>query len=130
MVDKAILTRKSQLSSPANGKLITKVSEAVEADVELAVQAAQKAFDTVWGLNASGSTRSELLWSLAKTMEKHQEELAAIEALDNGEEARAPRVHSRGSLVIGTCRQNVRLGKRHRCRVLDRDYQVLRRLGR
>ncbi|KJA17654.1 hypothetical protein HYPSUDRAFT_46123 [Hypholoma sublateritium FD-334 SS-4] len=70
--------------NPTNGKLITKVSEAVEADVELAVAAAQKAFDTVWGLNASGSTRSELLWSLAKTMEKHQEELAAIEALDNG----------------------------------------------
>jgi aldehyde dehydrogenase (NAD+) len=69
----------------ANGKLITKVSEATEKDVDIAVEAAQKAFDTVWGLNASGADRAELLWALAKGMEKHKEELAAIEALDNGE---------------------------------------------
>ena len=84
--------RISKWSSTANGKLITKVSEGVESDLELAVEAAQKAFDTVWGLNASGSLRSELLWNLAKAMEKHQEELAAIEALDNGEETRTSRV--------------------------------------
>ncbi|KAF9471864.1 aldehyde dehydrogenase [Pholiota conissans] len=70
--------------NPTNGKLITKVSEAVEKDVDLAQEAAQKAFDTVWGLNASGALRSELLWALAKGMEKYQAELAAIEALDNG----------------------------------------------
>ncbi|KAJ2924338.1 hypothetical protein H1R20_g12754, partial [Candolleomyces eurysporus] len=70
--------------NPTNGKLITKVSEGVEKDVDLAVEAAQKAFDTAWGLNAPGSQRSELLWKLAQAMEKHHDELAAVEALDNG----------------------------------------------
>ncbi|CAA7262407.1 unnamed protein product [Cyclocybe aegerita] len=52
--------------NPTNGKVITSISEAVEKDVDLAVAAAQKAFDTV------------------KSMERHKEELAAIESLDNG----------------------------------------------
>lgn len=52
-----------------------------------AVEAAQHAFDTVWGLNAPGSVRSEHLWNLAKVMEKHKEELAALESLDNGKTA-------------------------------------------
>ncbi|KAH6904624.1 aldehyde dehydrogenase [Coprinopsis sp. MPI-PUGE-AT-0042] len=57
-------------------KLITKISEGVEKDVDLAVEAAQKAFDEAWGLN--------LLWKLAQAMEEAHEELAAIEAMDNG----------------------------------------------
>ena len=71
--------------SIATGKLITSISEATEKDVDLAVASAQKAFDTVWGLNTPGSKRAEALWSLAQAMERHKEELAAIEALDNGE---------------------------------------------
>lgn len=73
------------LSPPANGQLITKISEGLEEDVNLAVAAAQKAFDTTWGLNTSGPKRGELLWKLAQLMETHKNELAAIEALDNGD---------------------------------------------
>jgi aldehyde dehydrogenase (NAD+) len=71
--------------SAATGKVITSVSEATAQDVDLAVEAAQKAFDTVWGLKASGSKRSNLLWKLADAMERHKEELAALEALNNGD---------------------------------------------
>jgi aldehyde dehydrogenase (NAD+) len=70
--------------NPTNGKLITSVSEGTEKDVDLAVEAAQKAFDTTWGLKSSGSQRSELLYKLATLMEKYHDELAALEALDNG----------------------------------------------
>jgi aldehyde dehydrogenase (NAD+) len=70
--------------NPTNGKLITTISEATAKDVDLAVEAAQTAFDTVWGLNASGSARAEHLMRLAQTMEKYKNELAAIESLDNG----------------------------------------------
>jgi aldehyde dehydrogenase (NAD+) len=70
--------------NPTNGKVITAIAEGVEKDVDIAVEAAQKAFETVWGLNVSGHARSEHLWNLAQTMEKHQAELAALEALDNG----------------------------------------------
>ena len=69
---------------PATGQVITKVSEATEEDVDIAVEAAQKAFETTWGLNASGSVRSNLLWKLAELMERDLDELAALEALDNG----------------------------------------------
>jgi len=71
-------------SVPGTGKLITKVSEATEEDVDIAVEAAQKAFETTWGLNAPGSVRSNLLWKLAQLIERDFDELAALEALDNG----------------------------------------------
>lgn len=52
--------------------------------MDIAVEAAQKAFETTWGLNASGNVRSNLLWKLAQLMERDIDELAALEALDNG----------------------------------------------
>ncbi|KAN0082987.1 Aldehyde dehydrogenase domain containing protein [Tylopilus felleus] len=70
--------------NPTNGKVITAISEATAKDVDIAVDAAQKAFDTVWGLNAPGSQRSILLGKLARLLEEHADELAALEALDNG----------------------------------------------
>ncbi|KAF8066470.1 aldehyde dehydrogenase [Lyophyllum atratum] len=73
-----------EVINPTNGKVITKVSEATEKDVDVAVAAAQNAFDTTWGLNASGASRGELLNKLAALMVEHKGELAALEALDNG----------------------------------------------
>jgi aldehyde dehydrogenase (NAD+) len=70
--------------NPTTGKPITKVAEATSKDVDLAVDAAHKAFETTWGLNMGGSDRSRLLAKLARLMEENQQELAAIEALDNG----------------------------------------------
>ena len=52
--------------------------------MDIAVEAAQKAFDTTWGLNTPGSDRADLLWKLAQLMERDKLELAALEALDNG----------------------------------------------
>jgi aldehyde dehydrogenase (NAD+) len=70
--------------NPSDGKILTKVSEATPKDVDIAVKAAQKAFDTVWGLKASGAERSRVLNKLADLMEAASDELAALEALDNG----------------------------------------------
>lgn len=58
-----------------------------EKDVELAVQAAEEAFNTRWGLLVPGFERGKLLEKLAQLIEQHADELAAIEALDNGEHA-------------------------------------------
>ncbi|KAJ7143279.1 aldehyde dehydrogenase [Mycena crocata] len=69
--------------NPATGKLVTKVSEATAQDVDLAVKAAQNAFNTTWGLNAPGAKRAELLNKLATLMEAATDELSALEALDN-----------------------------------------------
>ncbi|KAG5645480.1 hypothetical protein DXG03_006025 [Asterophora parasitica] len=73
-----------EVINPTNGTPITKVSEGTAADVNTAVVAAQKAFDTVWGLNASGALRGELLNNLARLMDENKGILSALEALDNG----------------------------------------------
>ena len=70
--------------NPTNGKVITQVSEGTPKDVDIAVEAAQKAFDTVWGLNTPGYERGKLLYKLSELMERHADEYAALEALDNG----------------------------------------------
>lgn len=73
------------ISQPlANGKLITKVSLGTKADVDTAVKLAHKALETTWGLNAGGAQRAAMLRKLGDLMYDHREELAAIEALDNG----------------------------------------------
>ncbi|KZT24318.1 aldehyde dehydrogenase [Neolentinus lepideus HHB14362 ss-1] len=70
--------------NPTNGKLVTKISAGTAKDVDTAVAAAQKAFDTTWGLHVAGAVRGKLLGRLADLMEERADELAALEALDNG----------------------------------------------
>jgi aldehyde dehydrogenase (NAD+) len=62
------------------------------------VEAAQAAFDTIWGLNVPGQKRAALLNNLANLMAEHRDELAAIEALDNGT---SPRTFSYEREVLG-----------------------------
>jgi aldehyde dehydrogenase (NAD+) len=75
---------KISLVNPANGKVICAVSEAAPADVDRAVAAARRAFETTWGLNTPGSERGRLMNKLADLMEAHAGELAAIEAFNSG----------------------------------------------
>ncbi|KAF8680821.1 hypothetical protein AX14_004454 [Amanita brunnescens Koide BX004] len=70
--------------NPATGQVITQISEGTAADVDLAVSAAANTLETVWGLNTPGAKRGQLLYKLAELVEENKEELAAIEALDNG----------------------------------------------
>ena len=42
--------------------------------------------ETVWGLNTPAAKRGELLLKLADLIDQNKEELAAIEALDSGEQ--------------------------------------------
>ena len=63
---------------------MTRVSEGTAKDVDAAVEAAQKAFDTVWGHNTPGYERGKLLYKLAELLETHKETISALEALDNG----------------------------------------------
>ncbi|CAG8513589.1 1325_t:CDS:2 [Cetraspora pellucida] len=69
--------------NPATGKVITSVAEASERDVDIAVEAAASAFSDVW-CNVDGKERGKLINKLANLMERDLEELAALEALDNG----------------------------------------------
>lgn len=71
--------------NPATEELIAIVQEADEADVNLAVAAARKAFEigSEWRL-MDPSARGKLINSLADLMRRDMEYLAKLESLDNG----------------------------------------------
>lgn len=71
--------------NPATGEEICQVAEADLADVNKAVQAARAAFapKSAWR-RMSAAERGKLLNRLADLVEKHSDELAKLEALDNG----------------------------------------------
>src|SRR5215467_1699981 len=72
--------------NPATGEVLTDVASAGQADVERAVAAARKAFDDPAGAwqKMSAADRGKLLWRIGDLIEKHVEEIAEIETLDNG----------------------------------------------
>ncbi|MCC6420398.1 MAG: aldehyde dehydrogenase family protein [Gemmataceae bacterium] len=70
--------------NPATGETICQVAEGDRADVDLAVKAARKAFEEGPWAKLNASERGRLLHKLADLIEKNQEELAALESLDNG----------------------------------------------
>jgi len=70
--------------NPATGEVICQVAEGDKADVDLAVKAARKALEEGPWAKMPGAERGRLLHKLADLIEQNQEELAALEALDNG----------------------------------------------
>lgn len=78
--------------NPYNEEVITEVSRAGLEDVDRAVDAARNAFDHGPWRSFSGLQRSECLYRLSNLMEKNSEELALLEALDNGKPAAVAKV--------------------------------------
>ena len=78
--------------NPASGDTICQVAEGDKADIDLAVKAARKAFEDGPWSRTNASDRGRLLHKLADLIEKNQDELAALEALDNGKPLRDARL--------------------------------------
>ena len=70
--------------NPSTGEEICQVAEADAADVDVAVKAARAAFERGSWRKTSGPQRARLLNRLADLIEKHADELAQLESLDNG----------------------------------------------
>lgn len=70
--------------NPATEEVLAVVSEAQVEDVDLAVQAARKAFEDGLWPKLTTAERSHLIYKLADLIDANKEELAQIEALDNG----------------------------------------------
>ena len=70
--------------NPATGEVMANVAEGDREDVERAVRAARRAFETGPWLDMSPSERGRLIWKLADLIEQRAEEFAQIESLDNG----------------------------------------------
>ena len=76
-------------TNPSNEKVIAKVAEANEADVDAAVSAAEKAFKG-WS-SISGKERGKYLFRLARLIQEKARELSVIETLDGGKPIRDSR---------------------------------------
>lgn len=74
---------------PANGEKIASIADASQEDVDRAVKAAWKAFET-WS-KTTVQERSALLNKIADVIEENAEHLAQVETLDNGKPIRETR---------------------------------------
>lgn len=70
--------------NPATGEVICHVAEGEKPDADLAVKSARKAFEVGAWRKMNARERGKILYRLAELMEKHLDELAALETLDNG----------------------------------------------
>ncbi len=73
--------------NPATGEVLGMVAEADARDVDLAVLAAQKAFNGPWS-KMSPAEREKIINKIADLVESHAEELAQLETLNNGKTIR------------------------------------------
>ena len=69
---------------PSTGEVLATVAEGDRADIDLAVKAARKAFDSGPWRKMSPSERGRLIWKLGDLIDAHVEEFAYLESLDNG----------------------------------------------
>jgi phenylacetaldehyde dehydrogenase len=70
--------------NPATGEVLANVAEGDKEDIDRAVAAARHAFDKGPWRKLSPSERGGLVWKLADLLEKHAEEFAQLECLDQG----------------------------------------------
>jgi phenylacetaldehyde dehydrogenase len=77
---------------PATGEALASVAEGDRADVDRAVAAARRAFESGSWPKMSPSERGRLLWKLADLLEQHLDEFAELESLDNGKPLSVARV--------------------------------------
>ncbi|KAL4075938.1 aldehyde dehydrogenase domain-containing protein [Scleroderma yunnanense] len=77
--------------NPATEDSICSVVAGSVKDIDVAVAAARKAFNTSWGKNVSGFERSRLLNKLADLIERDQQKLAEVESLNNGKPVKLAR---------------------------------------
>ncbi len=78
--------------NPATGEVLAQVAEGDREDINRAVKAARKAFESGAWPEMSASERGRLVWKLGDLMEERLEEFAQLESLDNGKPLSVARV--------------------------------------
>jgi phenylacetaldehyde dehydrogenase len=73
-----------EVTNPATGHVIARVAEGDAADVDAAVQAARRAFESSPWASMTPSDRGKIIWRIGDLISKYQDELAELESLDNG----------------------------------------------
>jgi len=80
----AVSGKTFEVKNPATGDTIAHVAEGDKADVDVAVQAARRAFESAPWATMTPSDRSKILWRVGDLISKYADELAELESLDNG----------------------------------------------
>ena len=70
--------------NPATGEVLANVAEGDKEDIDRAVKAARRAFETGPWSKMAPTERGQLLYRLADLIEKNADEFAQLESLDNG----------------------------------------------
>jgi phenylacetaldehyde dehydrogenase len=70
--------------NPATGETLATVAEGDAADIDVAVKAARRAFDTGPWARMTPSERGRIIWRIGDLITEHLEEFAQLETLDNG----------------------------------------------
>ena len=70
--------------NPADGRVIAAIPAGGKIDVDLAVAAARRAFDSGAWTSITPGERAKILWRVADLIEARGEEFAELETLDNG----------------------------------------------
>ena len=70
--------------NPATGEVMAHVAEGDKEDIDRAVRAARRAFESGKWRRMSPSQRGQLIYRLADLIEQHADEFAQLESLDNG----------------------------------------------
>ena len=78
--------------NPATGEVLAQVAEGDREDIDRAVKAARKAFESDAWADMTASQRGRLIWKLGDLIEEHLEEFAQLESLDNGKPLSVARV--------------------------------------
>jgi phenylacetaldehyde dehydrogenase len=73
-----------EVIDPATGQVFDHVPAGDRIDIDRAVAAARRAFDDGPWASMTPADRGKLVWRLGDLVEKHADEIAQIEALDNG----------------------------------------------
>lgn len=76
--------------NPATEKVLAKVAEAGEADIDAAVKAARKAYDSTWS-KLSGKERGKYIYRIARIIQERAREFAVVETLNGGKAIRESR---------------------------------------
>ena len=78
--------------NPATGDVLSRVAEGDKEDINRAVKAARAAFESGPWSKITPSERGRMIWKLGDLIEKHLEEFAQLESLDNGKPLKVARV--------------------------------------
>lgn len=72
------------VEDPASGKKIATCAAGDKHDIDLAVAAARKAFDSGKWSSMANNEKGKIIWKIGDLIDQHNEELAQLESLDNG----------------------------------------------